>query len=225
MSTKKLDVVTIDGPAGSGKSTAAKLVARELKFFFLDTGAMYRAVALAAVRAGIPVDSPPKLEPLLSTLEIHLETVTEGLRVTMNGEDVSEIIRQPDISGLASDYSTLVPVRAYCMKHQRIIGLRGNVVAEGRDMGTVVFPDARWKFFLTADARERAVRRWREEKDRGRDGNLDEIYETMLYRDHQDENRTLAPLKPAADAERIDSTHFSINEVVGIIVGKVRQKK
>ncbi|MBN1354687.1 (d)CMP kinase [bacterium] len=219
---KLLDVVTIDGPGGSGKSTVAREVAVRLGYTFLDTGAMYRAVAYAAMRSGLPVVESRVLAQLLKTLDIRMMYAKKGMSIFIGQEDVTTRIRQPDISRLSSDFSTLKSVRAFCAKRQRRIGIAGNVVAEGRDMGTVVFPDARWKFFLTADPRERAERRWREDRERGIKSNLNDVYRNLVGRDHQDAHRSISPLQPAPDAQLIDTTHLSVSQVVEFIIGDIR---
>ncbi len=220
-----IDVVTIDGPAGAGKSTVARTVARGLGFTFLDTGAMYRAVALGAVEAGIGVSDTNALTRYLAELDLVIVPNPEVMELRVNGRDVTRAIRRPEMGQYASDYSTLPAVREFCSRRQREFGGRGRVVCEGRDMGTVVFPDARWKFFLTASVAERARRRWAELRDGGEDPDRVEIKRAIRERDRQDSERALAPLKPAGDAVIIDTTELSLDEVVAQVIGRVRPRQ
>lgn len=220
----RIDVVTIDGPAGAGKSTVARTAARELGFTFLDTGAMYRAVALGAVEAGIGLKDDGALRRYLADLDLTIVPNPEVMILRLNGRDVTRDIRQPEMGQYASDYSTLSPVRAFCSRQQREFGRRGRVVCEGRDMGTVVFPDARWKFFLTASVAERARRRWAELRDRGEDPDRARIEQAIRERDRQDSGRALAPLKPAADAVIIDTTAMDLDAVVRAVVQRVKPR-
>jgi len=209
-----LEIVTIDGPAGAGKSTVSKILARRLNYIYLDTGAMYRAVALRAKVEGIDPKDEPALERLCANVEISFQETGEGQRLICQGEDVTERIRDPEIGWMASVVSTMRPVREAMVTLQRRMGSRGGVVAEGRDVGTVVFPGARFKFFLVADPRERSLRRYRELKAKGREIRLEEVEREVRERDAQDSSRELAPLKPAEDAHLIDSTRLTPKEVV-----------
>jgi cytidylate kinase len=211
---ERLEIVTIDGPAGAGKSTASKILARRLNYMYLDTGAMYRAVALRARVEGIDPKDEEALDRLCANLEISFQEKGEGQRLICQGEDVTERIREPEIGWMASVVSTMRPVREAMGSLQRRIGSQGGVVAEGRDMGTVVFPGARFKFFLVADPRERSLRRYRELKAKGREMRLEEVEREVRERDAQDASRELAPLKPAEDAHLIDSTGMTPEEVV-----------
>ena len=208
------EIITIDGPAGAGKSTESKMLARKMNYLYLDTGAMYRAAALQARREGIHPDDEGALEELCRRLEISFQEGEEGQRVICQGEDVTERIRDPEVGWLASTVSLRRPVREALVHLQRKIGSRGRVVAEGRDAGTVVFPWARYKFFLDADPGERARRRYRELAARGLTVNLKEIEREMKERDEQDSSRKLAPLRPAEDARIIDSTGLTPEEIV-----------
>lgn len=211
---KRLEIVTIDGPAGAGKSTVSKILARRLNYMYLDTGAMYRAVALRALAEGIDPKDEPALERLCENLEISFRETCEGQRLICQGEDVTERIREPEIGWMASVVSAMRPVREAMGALQRRMGSRGGVVAEGRDMGTVVFAAARFKFFLVADPRERSLRRYRELKAKGLEMRLEEVEREVRERDAQDASRELAPLKAAEDAHLIDSTGMTPEEVV-----------
>jgi CMP/dCMP kinase len=228
MGLEKLDIVAIDGPAGSGKSTVAKGVAERLGYSFLDTGAMYRAVAYGALSRGIPVEETCVLQGFLNRLDLTIRHEKDGMRLFLDGMDVTDGIRKKEMGQYASDYSKLPSVREYCSRLQRQFGQSGRIVCEGRDMGTVVFPDARWKFFLTASLEERAFRRWKELKDKGETITRDDIENSLKKRDYQDTNRDLAPLKPADDAVIIDTTDMTIEDVILKIVEVVdgsRDKK
>jgi len=220
---REAQIITIDGPAGAGKSTVSKLLARRLNYFYLDTGAMYRAVALRAQREGVDPNDEGALEKLCQRLEISFQEDREGQRVLCQGEDVTERIRDPEIGWLASTVSMKRPVREALVRMQRKIGSWGKIVAEGRDTGTVVFPRAKYKFFLSADPQERARRRCRELAARGLAANLKEIEREMKERDEQDSSRQLAPLRPAADARAINSTGLTPEEVVERMLEIIRE--
>jgi len=216
-------IITIDGPAGAGKSTVSKMLARKLNFLYLDTGAMYRAVALLAQREGVEPDDEGGLEKLCQKLEISFREDREGQRVICQGEDVTEGIRDPEIGWMASTVSMKRPVREALVRMQRKIGSREKIVAEGRDTGTVVFPRAKYKFFLNADPQERARRRFRELEARGLTVDLEEIKKEMKERDEQDSSRQLAPLRPAEDARMIDSTGLTAEEVVERMLEMIKE--
>jgi CMP/dCMP kinase len=216
-------IITIDGPAGAGKSTVSKMLARKLNFLYLDTGAMYRAVALRAQREGVDPNDEGGLEKLCRRLEISFQEDRGGQRVLCQGEDVTEGIRDPDIGWMASRVSMKWPVREALVRMQRKIGSREKIVAEGRDTGTVVFPRAKYKFFLNANPQERARRRFRELAARGLAVNLEEINREMKERDEQDSSRQLAPLRPAEDARMIDSTGLTPEEVVERILEIIKE--
>ena len=207
------EIITIDGPGGSGKSTIAKLMARKLNFIYLDTGAMYRAVALAALRNGIPFDQEARLSDLCQTIDLRFEHTEDASRLLLNGEDVSQAIRSPEMDIASSTVSAVRAVRFAMTDLQRRLSQDLNVVAEGRDMGTVVFPDARNKFFLTARPEVRARRRYRERQKRGEEISFEEVASLLAKRDQQDASRNLAPLKPAEDAVMIDSSDLEPTDV------------
>ena len=215
-------VITIDGPAGAGKSTVSKLLAKKLGYVYLDTGAMYRAVALVAKDSGHP---DPTNEQILEKicLGLDLEFVQKGgtLRLLANGRDITEKIRQPEISSLASAVSAKGVVREHLTTLQRSMGKNGGVVLEGRDMGTVVFPDAEVKFFLDASPEVRSQRRFLELETQGRDTTPEEVHRLMVERDRNDRSRQLAPLKPADDAILVDSSDLRIEEVVQLMLDHI----
>jgi cytidylate kinase len=206
-------IIAIDGPSGAGKSTITRLLADRLGYVHIDTGAMFRAVALAAKRAGVAIDDEEALAGLCRCLTISF-TRNDGRRVLLNGEDVSEAIRTPEISLLTSRVSAKKSVRDILLERQREMGKFGGVVLEGRDIGTVVFPDADVKFFLTASVEERGRRRYRELQSKGEAVSLEGTLAEVVQRDEQDERREHAPLRKAADAVDIDSSGLSIDEVL-----------
>jgi cytidylate kinase len=207
-------IIAIDGPAASGKSTTAKLLAKKLGYIYLDSGAMYRACALAALEAGVAVTDAEKLDKLLQDMEIRIEYYPEGNVVLLNDKDVTKRIREEDISRLSSDISTLKPVRTKMVALQRKMGEKGGVIMDGRDIGTVVFPDADLKFFMVASAEERARRRCDELDEKGQKADFITVLNEMQERDRQDSTRALAPLKPAEDSIEIDTTNLSIEQQV-----------
>jgi len=221
-STREL-VVTVDGPAGAGKSTVSKLLAKRLGYLYVDTGAMYRAVAVLLKQKGQSESLDQRtLEEICQGLDLQFVQKDGKLHLLANGKNVTEEIRKPDISSLASAVSTKGVVREKLSKVQRSIGKAGGVVLEGRDMGTVVFPDADIKFFLDADPEIRSKRRFLELKEKGEKTTAGEVYQKMLERDRNDSSRQLAPLKPAKDAIIVDSTNLQIEEVVQVLLEHVR---
>ncbi len=211
-----VEVITIDGPAGSGKSTISRILAARIGYAYLDTGAMYRAVALAAKRKGIAMDDGIKLGKLCATLNLRFGTDQYSSGLLMENEDISDQIRNAEIDMLSSRVSAVKEVRESMGNLQRKMAQGGStgLVAEGRDMGTVVFPNARFKFLLTASLEERTSRRYLEFLARGKTVEKETVSSSLKKRDYQDENRTLAPLKPAADALILDSTGMGIEAVV-----------
>ena len=207
MEGNKRFAVAIDGPSGAGKSTLARSVARELGAVYVDTGAIYRTVGYCAWRRGIDPDAREAICALLPQLEISMGYDDDGLqRMYLNGEDVTKEIRLPQISMYASRVSALPEVRAFLMDMQRDMARRHSVVMDGRDIGTVVLPQAQVKFFLTASAEDRARRRWEELRERGTPKEFDELLEEIRQRDHNDASRAAAPLRAAEDAVYLDTT-------------------
>lgn len=217
-------VVTIDGPAGAGKSTVARALADRLGYTFLDTGALYRTVALMAKRAGIPWDDGSRLGKLAAEIDIVFVRDDGKTRVLANGSDVSDDIRTAEISQGASKVSALTEVREGLLGMQRKVATKGNVVAEGRDVGTVVFPYAQAKFFLLANAETRAKRRTLELQSAGRPAVLADVLAEMRERDARDSERAIAPLRPARDAVRVDSSDATPEEVLDRMLSIVRQR-
>jgi cytidylate kinase len=212
--------VTIDGPSGAGKTTVSILLAEVAGLVRIDTGAMYRAVALAARRAGIPWDDGPRLGEVARGMELSFRSVAGSVRVFLGGEDVSEAIRTPEMSMGASAVSAHVPVREALVAKQREMGEGGGVVLEGRDTGTVVFPDAEAKFFLDAAAAVRALRRYRELGPAGGQS-FEEVLSDVLRRDVQDSTREHSPLRVADGAVYVDTTTLSAGEVVECILRRL----
>ncbi len=214
-------IIAIDGPAGAGKSTVSKLIARRLGIPYINTGAMYRAAGLKAMRNNIPLSDTFSIKEMLANTDISFEE--KGERLFLDGEDVTDDLYTPEAGKMASDISTLPVVREALVRLQRKIGKEQGGVLEGRDIGTVVFPDADYKFFVTASVEERARRRWSELKKKGIDVSLEDIIEDVKYRDEQDSTREVAPLRKADDAIEIDTTDLSIEEVVDKILGYIEE--
>ena len=213
-------IATIDGPAGSGKSTAARQLAERLGFDFLDTGAMYRAVALAFARRGIDLENTSAVEAEIPA--IHLE-MPPGC-VLLNGEDVTTAIRSPESSQGASKVAVIPAVRLYLAAEQRRLAAGRDIVCEGRDQGTFVFPHAECKFFLTAEPRARAERRHHELIARGERIALEDVLKAQQERDARDAARDLAPMKPADDAIVLDTTHLAADEVIARLLSEVARR-
>ena len=223
----RLEVVTIDGPSGVGKSTISRRVAAKLGFTYLDTGAMYRSVALKCRLTGTDIADEVALKEILATLDMQLiPAPSEGddVQVMLDGVNVSDLIRTQEISMMASAVSALKPVRGTLTRMQQAMGAQGKIVAEGRDTGTVVFPGAVWKFFLDASLEERVRRRINQLRQMGHDVNEQEILAQITKRDRDESERTIAPLKAAPDAVHIDSTVLSPGEVVERVLEVVRNK-
>jgi cytidylate kinase len=216
-------IVTIDGPSGAGKSTISQALAARLGYAYLDTGAMYRAVALKIKRSAIDCNDPEVLASLLDSIELQLQPGNNETRVILNGEDVSALIRTPEMSMVASKVSAIPAVREKLTQLQRQIGNNREIVAEGRDMGTVVFPQAAWKFFLDATPEERARRRVLQLREKGQEVDEAETLRLIIERDEADSSRSLAPLKPAEDATIVDSSQMSIDEVVALMIEKTAE--
>jgi len=219
-------IVTIDGPAGSGKSTTARRVATQLDYVYLDTGAMYRAVALAFLRADAAA-TPGGAERVLPTLDVDVTYRGDTMHVFLGAEEVTNQLRTSEVGAVVSHISTLAPVREYMVEEQRRIGkeqaeIHGGVVLDGRDTGTVVFPNADVKIFMVADVDERARRRLKEYEAAGEDISFDEVRAEIEARDRQDRNRDIAPLRRAEDAEVLDTTDCTIAEQVAFVVDRVK---
>lgn len=209
--------VAIDGPGGAGKSTIAKLLARELGLDYIDTGAMYRAAALKMTKLGIPAEDPEAVEAALAGTVIDFS----GGSIYLDGETVDEAIRTPEMGGLASAYSALGCVRKKLVERQKEMGRTKDCIMDGRDIGTNVLPDAEYKFYLTASAEERANRRYKELVEKGQDVSYEKILADINERDYNDMHRELDPLRKADDAIEVDTTHLSIEEVIETLLGMI----
>jgi len=212
-------IVTIDGPAGSGKSTAARGLASRLGFEFLDTGAMYRAVAFALGRSGISFDDADRVTSFLTAFQLKMPPG----RIELDGEEITRLIRTPEIAAASSKVAVHAHVRSYMVSHQRAIAHGRSMVCEGRDQGTVVFPDAACKFFLIADAEARARRRHQEMTQRGIAISFESVLSDQIERDDRDTGNAIAPLRPAADAIIIDTSSLKPDEVLARLEGDVRR--
>ncbi len=212
-------VIAIDGPAGAGKSTIAKGLAKELSYIYIDTGAMYRAVAYQALKQGIAADDEQALTKLAAESEIDMRVEGGENRILLNGEDVTAEIRLPEVGAMASPVSAIGGVREHLVAQQRRLAARGNVVMDGRDIGTVVLPDADCKIYLTASLDERVMRRYTELKAKGLDTTPDDVKNDIETRDYRDSHRENSPLRQADDAVYLDSTGLGIDEVLA----KVRE--
>jgi len=221
-------IIAIDGPAASGKSTTAQLLAKKLGYLYIDTGAMYRACALKAKKLGIDINDEESIRNLLAFIDIKIENDNSKNRILLDGEDVSEDIRADDISSLASAISAIPAVRYKMVELQRKMGEKGSVILDGRDIGTFVFPDAEVKFFLTASPEIRAKRRWLELQQKGIDKDFSEVLADLVKRDNNDSQRALAPLKKAEDAIEIDTSNMTIEEqtetLYKIILSKLEEE-
>jgi CMP/dCMP kinase len=227
-SMRKL-IIAIDGPVGSGKSSVARRVAELLGYTFLDSGAMYRALALKALRQGVPLDAPRELEALAGETHIDLEPMGSAgagvLRVRLDGADVTEAIRSAEVSQAASKVAVIPGVRRVLVAEQRRAGERGGVVMEGRDIGTVVFPDADLKIFLDASPEVRAERRWRESEREGERIEFARMMEEVRQRDRRDREREASPLARASDAVVVDNTAMDVEETARLIVLLARERE
>lgn len=216
-------IITIDGPSGAGKTTVSKILADRLGYRYIDTGALYRGVALKAMASGLNPDDDTGLETVLSSLKMEFLYGEKGLRLISNNSDITDKIRTPEISMFASAASARPVVRNFLLDLQRDLGREKGVVFEGRDMGTVVFPDADVKFYLDASHKTRSLRRYQELKSETSQ-TLQNVEKDIKRRDKNDSARDLAPLRPAKDAVIIDSTHFSAQDVVDRMVNVIENK-
>lgn len=223
--SKKRLTIAIDGPSGAGKSTVGRFLAKRLGYTYIDTGAMYRAVALKAKENSTMLDDELTLQQWVSSLSITFIMEGEKTRVLCDGKDITEAIRSPEISRLASDISRRKSVREALVQMQREMGKGGGVVLEGRDIGTVVAPDAEVKFYLDAETEERVRRRFNELVEKGMKVDFKETFKEVTKRDHNDMHRVLSPLKKADDAVLIDSTHRSVEDVIEEMIRIVRKKE
>jgi cytidylate kinase len=213
--------IAIDGPSGAGKSTVGRTLAERLGYRYIDTGAMYRAVALKVKEKALVLGDESKLSALVSSLRITFVEKGRETAVLCNGKDVTKAIRSPEMSRLASDISRKKVVREALVQKQREMGMAGGVVLEGRDIGTVVFPDAEVKFYLDANTEERGRRRFKELLEKGMKVDFDDTLEEVRTRDHRDMNRDISPLRMAEDAFFIDSTGRTVQEIVEEMVQRV----
>ena len=223
-SKKKGLTIAIDGPSGAGKSTVASSLGKRLGYLYIDTGAMYRSVALGVKEKGIFSEDELAVSQLASSLHITFVTEEEQTRIFCEGEDITEAIRTPEVSRLASSISRQKGVREALVQMQRELGREGGVILEGRDIGTVVFPDADVKFYLDAEGDERVRRRYHEMVEKGVKVDFKETQEELLQRDHNDMHRSHSPLRKADDALFIDSTHRSVEEIVEEMIRIVKAK-
>lgn len=215
--------VAIDGPAGAGKSTIAKAAAKELGFIYVDTGALYRAVAYNAVKTGA-IDDEQKIIDMLDLTKVELKYVNGVQAVYLNGEDVSAFIRTPEISMGASKVSAIPQVRAFLLNLQREIASTNNVIMDGRDIATVILPNADVKIFLFASPECRAERRYKELIEKGESVSFDDVLKDVNQRDYQDSHREIAPLKPSDDSIMADTSELTLQESIDLIVNTIKEK-
>ncbi len=219
-------VVAIDGGAGSGKSTTARGVARRLGFFYLDTGAMYRAATLKYLELGGPSDSVDMeiIKDVIADSNIALVPDEKSVKVLLDNKDVSEAIRTPEVGNLVSQISAVPEIRTWMVEQQRLVAMDKDVVCEGRDIGTVVFPEAQVKIFLVADLETRARRRFKEFCEKGIELSPSDVLENLAFRDEYDSKRSHSPLKKADDAIEIDTTHLTIQEEINLVEKIIRER-
>lgn len=216
--------VAIDGPAGAGKSSVAKAAAQELGFIYVDTGAIYRTIALYVLRQGVDPHQASAVEALLPQVQVSLEYTQQGQKMLLNGEDVTALIRTPEVSMATSACSAIPAVRAYLLQLQRDLAAENNVLMDGRDIGTVVLPHAQLKVFLTASPEERARRRVAQLEKAGQQADYASILRDIQQRDYQDSHRETAPLRPAEDAMLLDNSSYTFEESVRRLVALVRER-
>lgn len=216
--------VAIDGPAGAGKSTVARAAAAKLGYIYVDTGALYRAVGVYCLRKGITTNDAENVSAVLGEITVELKFIDGVQHVFLNGDDVSTEIRLPEASMAASNVSAIPAVRAFLFDLQRDIAAKNNCIMDGRDIGTVVLPDAQVKIFLTADDEERAMRRYKELKEKGSEVSFQEVLDDLRVRDYNDSHREIAPLKPAEDSVIVNTTGYTLEESIEKIVNTVKEK-
>lgn len=219
-------IVAIDGPAGTGKGTIASLISKRLNFTYIDTGAMYRCVALQMIRDGVGInDDIEKIKEILNKVKITFKNIDDKQHVFLNGEDVSDLIRTPEINEIVSPVSAIKEIRIRLVELQRDLGAEGDVIMEGRDITTVVFPNAEVKIYLTAEPEERAMRRYKELVAKGVETTFEETLESLNKRDYNDMHKEMGALKIAEGAEVVDSTNLSIEEVYEVVKNIIERKK
>ncbi len=216
--------VAIDGPAGAGKSTVARAAAAKLSYIYVDTGALYRAVGVYCLRNNIATNDAEGVGAILDKITVELKFIDGVQHVFLNGDDVSTEIRLPEASMAASNVSAIPAVRAFLFDLQRDIAAKNNCIMDGRDIGTVVLPDAQVKIFLTADDEERAMRRYRELKEKGSEVTFQEVLDDLRVRDYNDSHREIAPLKPAEDSVIVNTTGYTLEQSVEKIINIVKEK-
>ena len=216
--------IAIDGPAGAGKSSLARAAAKELGFIYVDTGALYRTLGLKFLNTKTSVEDEQSAVELLKSTEADIRFVDGEQHVFLDGEDVTALIRTPEVSMAASKSSALPPVRAFLLEKQRELARKNNVLMDGRDIGTVVLPDATVKIFLTASAEERARRRYLELTEKGQAVEYQDVYEDMVKRDYDDSHRAIAPLKPAEDSVTVDTTGLAIEQSLELLLNTIRER-
>ena len=216
--------IAIDGPGGAGKSTIAKALAKKLGFIYVDTGALYRAIGLYMINNGVDLKNADAVTEKLDEVKVELKYVNGEQRVLLCGDDVSEDIRKPEVSMAASDVSAIPAVRDFLLGLQRKMASENNVIMDGRDIGTVVLPNAQIKLFLTASAEERAMRRYKELIEKGKKVEYETVYKELCERDYQDSHREVAPLKPADDATIIDTTGNDLEKSVQVLTDFILPK-
>ncbi|MBE6803955.1 MAG: (d)CMP kinase [Ruminococcaceae bacterium] len=216
--------VAIDGPAGAGKSTVARAAAQKLGYIYVDTGALYRAVGVYCLRKGIETTDAQSVGAILGEITVELKFIDGVQHVFLNGDDVSTEIRLPEASMAASNVSAIPSVRAFLFDLQRDIAAKNNCIMDGRDIGTVVLPNAQVKIFLTADDTERAMRRYKELQEKGSTVTYQEVLDDLRVRDYNDSHREIAPLKPAEDSVIVNTTNYTLEESINKIVETVEEK-
>jgi len=224
MTSTNIPIITIDGPSGAGKGTIAQNVACELGFHILDSGSLYRLTALASQDDGLELTDEAKIAELALNLPVTFEATESGLQIILRDEDVTEVIRKEEIGMHASKIAALPKVRKALLDRQRCFSEQPGLVADGRDMGTTVFPDATLKIFMTATAEERAERRYKQLKDKGINANIAALVKDLKLRDEQDKNRAVSPLEAAEDAILLDTTEMGIEEVTLKVLELVKQR-
>ena len=217
--------IAIDGPAGAGKSSLSKEVAKELSFIYVDTGALYRTIGLAASRKGLKKEDRAEIISMLNDIDVKLSFNDEGTQIVLlNGEDVSSYIRTPEASMFASAVSAIPEVRAFLLDLQRNMAKSDNVIMDGRDIGTVVLPDAKIKIFLTASPEKRAMRRYKENIEKGIDSTYEEVLKDVNQRDYQDSHREIAPLKPAEDSVLVDTSDYDFEGSKELLLKVIKER-